>query len=208
MRSLDGKPKYRFWVGFRGLHAVTKLDRYLLPDFDETTSNLFGSKYFSVLDCYSGIWQVKIREDHKEKTAFTVPSGHFEFNRLLFSLSSSQANFRLRNIDLRNLIWDECFVFIDDVILFYKTAEEHATRLKHMLEQFDKANLQRHPQKCTVAQPRINYLGYVLSQDGVSTSPDKVKALKDYLVPTNARDVKTFLGLASFYRRLARISPN
>jgi len=202
-RSPDGKPKYRFCVDFRALNAVTKFDPYSLPVFEETTSTLHGSKYFSVLDCYSGFWQVKIKEEHKERTGFTVPSGHFEFNRLPFGLSNSPANFqRLMDLVLKDLIGDELHVFIDDVIIFSKTAEEHAARLEHVLDRFDRANLQLHPQKCSIARPQVNYLGYVLSQDGITASPDKVKAVRNYPTPINVRDVRAFLGLASFYRRL------
>jgi len=72
-RSTDGKPKFRFCVDFRALNEVTKFDTYPLPVFEETTSSLHGSKYFSVLDCYSGFWQINIKEEHKERTGFTVP---------------------------------------------------------------------------------------------------------------------------------------
>ena len=166
---------------------------------------MFGSRYFSVLDCYSGFWQVEIKEEHKERTGFTVPFGHYEFNRLPFGLSNSPANFqRLMDTVLKDLVGDECHVFVDDDVVFWRTAEEHAARLEHVLERFDMANLQLHPQKCAFAQPQVNYLGYVLSQDGISASPDKVKAEKEYPVPKNVKDVRAFLGLASFYRKLVQ----
>jgi len=75
-RSTDEKPKFRICVDFRALNSVTKFDTYQLPIFDEAMSNLHGSKYYSVLDCYSGFWQINIKEEHKEKTGFTVPSRH------------------------------------------------------------------------------------------------------------------------------------
>ena len=154
-KSLDGKPKYRYCVDFRSLNAVTKLDPYSLPIVDEITSNLFGSNYFRSWTV-SVFWQVKIKEEHKERTAFTVPSGHFEFNRLPFGLSNSPANFqRLMDFVLRNLIGEEYFVYIDDVILFPKTAEEHATRLEHLLELFENANLQLHPQNAWSRNPKF-----------------------------------------------------
>ena len=91
-KSLGGRPKHRFCVDFRALNVVTKFDPYPLPKFEETTSTLHGSKYFSVSDCYSGFWQMSIKEEHRERTGFTVPSGHYEFNRLPFGLSNSPSN--------------------------------------------------------------------------------------------------------------------
>jgi len=105
-------------------------------------------------------------------------------------------------IVLKNLVGEECYVFIDDVIIFSKTAAEHASRLENVLARFEKANLHLHPGKCVIVQPQVNYLGYVLSENGVSTSADKVEAVKNYPTPKNVRDVRSFLGLASFYGRL------
>ena len=106
----NGVPKYRFCVDFRALNAVTKYNSYRLPRFEETTSILSGSKYFSVLDCYSGFWQIDIHEPHREKTAFSVPSlGHYQFNRLPYGLSNSAASFqRLMNLVLKNLTGMDC----------------------------------------------------------------------------------------------------
>ena len=199
----DGKPRYRFCVDFRALNSVTRFDPYPLPLIEEATSALHGSKYFSVLDCYSGFWQMGIREEHKELTGFSVPSGHYEFNRLPFGLSNSPANFqRLMDTVLKNLTGTECFVFIDDVIIFSNTAEEHARRLESVLQRFDQANLQLHPGKCAFAQPQVQYLGYVLSEQGATASPEKVKAVQNFPTPKCVKDIRSFLGLASFYRRL------
>ena len=164
---------------------------------------LHGSKYFTVLDCYSGFWQIKIAEEDKAKTAFSTTSGHYHFNRLPYGLSNSPASFqRLIDVVLRNLTGTECFVFIDDVILFSDTIQEHARRLEHVLQRFEKANLQLQPEKCVFAQPQVEYLGYVVARDGVSASPEKVKVVRQYPVPKNVKDIRSFLGLASFYRRL------
>ena len=108
------------------------------------------------------------------------------------------------DIVLKNLVGISCYVYLDDVVIFSKTAQEHAQRLENILHRFDKANLQLNPDKCVIAQPQVNYLGYVLSEKGVSASPDKVKAVRDYPPPKNVKDVRAFLGLASFYRRLVQ----
>ena len=105
------------------------------------------------------------------------------------------------DVVLQNLIGVQCYVFIDDII-FSKSAEEHAARLENVLERFDKENLQLHPGKCAIAQPQVHYLGYVLSDNGVSASADKVKAVKNYPTPRSPKEDRAFLDLASFYRRL------
>jgi hypothetical protein len=119
-KSPDGLSQHwRFCVDFRSLNPVTEFDTYPLPVFEETTSTLHGARYFSVLDCYSGFWQISIREEDKQKTSFSVPCGKYEFNRLPYGLSNSPSSFqRLMDVILKNLVGTECWVFIDDVIIF------------------------------------------------------------------------------------------
>jgi hypothetical protein len=105
---------------------------------------------------------------------------------------------------LQDLAGTDCYVYLDDLILFSNTAEEHALKLGRVLERFERANLQLHPGKCEIAQPQVKYLGYTLSEKGVSASLDKVDAVKNYPTPRNTKDVRAFLGLASFYRRLVQ----
>ena len=135
-KSGDGKPIFRLCLEFRALKAVTKFESYPLPRFDETISTLFGSKYFILLDCYRSFWQVNIKEEHKEWTAFTVPSCHYDFNSLPFDLSDSPSNFKR---------------LIDVVLKNYNMAEEHSLLLENLLYRFDEANLQLHPGKCDFA---------------------------------------------------------
>jgi len=106
------------------------------------------------------------------------------------------------DVVLRDLTGTECWIFIDDLILFSDTIEEHASRLEHVLQRLDRANLQLQPTKCAFAQAEVQYLGYVVSRDGITASPDKLEAVQRYPVPKNAKDIRSFLGLASFYRRL------
>jgi hypothetical protein len=145
-KPLDGKPKYGFCVNFRALNAVTQLDTYPLPLIEQASLALHGSKYFSTIDLSSGVWQVKIAEEDKMKTAFLTPSGHYHFQRLPYGLSNSPASFqRLMDMELRNLTGELCYVFIDNVLVFTDTIEKHARRLEKVLQHFEKADLLLQP---------------------------------------------------------------
>ena len=103
---------------------------------------------------------------------------------------------------LKNLIGTECFIFIDNLIIYSRTAEEHAPRLGNVLHRLEKANLQLHSGKCVFAKSQVQYLGYILSENGISAYPENGKAVRQYPTAKCVRDVRAFLGLASFYRRL------
>jgi hypothetical protein len=98
------------------------------------------------------------------------------------------------DVVLKDLVGSECYVFMDDIVVLSRTAEEHALRLENVLERFHRASLQLHPGKCETAKTSVKYLGYVLSDKGVSASADKVKAVRDYPIPKVAKDVTAFIG--------------
>jgi hypothetical protein len=106
------------------------------------------------------------------------------------------------DIVLRDLKGTECWVYFDDIILYSDTIEEHAQMLGHVLHRFEKANLRLQSAKCVFAKPQVQCLGYIASIEGISASPDKVEAVTNFPVPKNVKEVRSFLGLASFYRRL------
>jgi len=126
---------------------------------------------------------------------------HYEFNRLPFGLSNSPANFQqLMDAVLKDLVGTECWLFINDIIVYSTSAEEHAARLENVLRRFVETNLQLHPGKCVFTQPQVQYLRFIPSENGVTASPDKMKAVKQYPTPKCVKDVRAYLGLASFYR--------
>jgi hypothetical protein len=203
-KSESAKPRYRICVDYRQVNAMTKYNSYPLPRYEDTVSTLAGCKWFSKVDLYSGFWQINICESDREKTALLVHNcGHYEFNCLPYGMANSPSSFqRLMDIVLKNLKGSECWVFMGDVIIFSDTVQEHATCLANVFEKFNKANLQLQLEKCDFSKDRVVYLSFVLSQKGIESADDKIRAVQQYPVPKSVKEVRAFLGLYSSYRRL------
>ena len=201
-KSLDGTPSFRFCVDFRAVNAITVPDVYPLPNITETLDYLGRSCYFSTLDLTSGYYQIPMHPDSREKTAFNVEGGHFEYNRMPFGLRNAPSSFqRMMDGVLRGLKPSQCLVYLDDVIIFGASIEEHAERLRNVFERLREAKLSLKFEKCHFAKERVKYLGHVIDGKGVGPDPDKIQAVRSYPVPTCVKEVQSFLGLANYYRR-------
>ncbi len=200
VRKKDGS--LRFCVDYRRLNAVTRFDAYPLPRIDDTLEALGGTKFFSTLDLISGYWQVGLSEDAKRKAAFTTRNGLFLWNVMPFGLCNAPSTFeRLMETVLRGLQWQQCLVYLDDVIVFAKTEEDMLSRLDTVFGRLLGAGLKLKPRKCALFSTKTEYLGHVVSESGIKVNPDKVRAVKEWPVPESKREVRSFLGTASYYRR-------
>ncbi|KRZ67383.1 Retrovirus-related Pol polyprotein from transposon 17.6 [Trichinella papuae] len=203
VRKKDGSP--RFCVDYRRLNAVTRADAQPIPRIDDTLDALAGAKWFSTLDLVSGYWQVEVAEEDREKTAFSTLLGLFQFRVMPFGLCNAPATFqRLMEKALRGLTWKTCFVYLDDIIVFGKTEEEHLERLEGVLSRLQSVGLKIKPEKCQLMRQSVHYLGHVVTQHGVGTDPEKTAAVQKWPTPRCVREVRQFLGLASYYRRFVR----
>ena len=203
IRKKDGS--IRFCVDYRRLNEITVSDAYPLPRTEDCLDALAGNCWFSTMDLQSGFWQVPLAEASKEKTAFSTKMGLFHFNVLPFGLSNSPACFeRLMEKVLKGLQWEECLLFVDDTIVPSKTFEEGIERLEHVLQRFSQANLKLKPTKCNLFQKRIKFLGHVVSKDGTETDPEKIVAVRNWPVPKSAKQVRSFIGLCTYYRKYVK----
>lgn len=203
VRKRDGG--LRFCVDYRKLNDVTRKDAYPLPRIDDALDSLNKACWFSTLDLASGYWQVELDPVDKYKTAFITRQGLFEFNVLSFGLCNSPSTFqRLMDLVLADLQWTTCLVYLDDIIIFGRTFQEHLDRLDEVLIKLRQANLKVKPTKCNLFATQVQYLGHIISSKGVKADPAKVEAVRQWPVPKNQTEVRSFLGLASYYRRFVK----
>ena len=192
----------RFCIDYRKLNNKTIRDAYSLPRIDESLDSLSGSKYFSKLDLRSGYWQVGVKETDKYKTAFSAdPLGFFECNRMAFGLTNAPATFqRLMERCMGELHLKECLIYLDDIIIFSKSFDEHIKSLENVFKQLELHGLKLKASKCEFFKASVQYLGHIVSDKGVQTDPDKISALKDWPAPSNIKELRSFLGFAGYYR--------
>ena len=196
----------RLCVDYRTLNKKTIKDAYALPRIEDILDTLSGSKYYSVLDMKSGYYQVEIEEKHKERTAFTVgPLGLWEYNRLAFGLSNSPSMYqRLMEECLGDLNMKICVIYLDDLIIFADSFEEHMRRLEIVFNRLRECNLKLAAKKCALLQEKVKYVGFIVSSEGIETDPAKVEKVKNWPRPSTPDDVRQFVGFAGYYRRFIK----
>ena len=157
---------------------------------------LGAAKYFSTLDLASGFHQVPVHPDSKSKTAFSTVNGHYEFNKMPFGLKNAPATFqRCMDLVLVGLQGVELFVYMDDIVIYADSLEEHSRKLRILLARLQNAGLTLQPEKCRFLRREVAYLGHVISAKGVKPDPGKIMAVKLFPIPKTRKNVKQFLGL-------------
>ena len=200
VKKKDGS--VRFCVDYRKLNLLTRKDAYPLARVDRCLDTLSGSLWFSTFDLRSGFHQVTMHPDDVNKTTFICHRGTFRFPKMPFGLCNAPATFqRLMDTVLTGLNFEICLAYLHDIILFSHDLDSHLDRLQRLFERLRAANLKLKPSKCEILQRQVNFLGYTVSRDGVSTDPEKVKAIRDWPTPQNLRQSRAFVGLCQYYRR-------
>ena len=163
-------------------------------------SYLGGNSFFTVLDMKSGYHQVEIEKEHKCRTAFTVgPLGFYKFNRMPFGLANSPATYqRLMEECLGDLHTRICFIYLDDLIIFSKTVDEHLNRLEQVFQRLRDVGLKLSPKKCSLFQRKVKYIGHIVSEDGIKADPEKVSKVVNWPRPSSPDEVRRFLGFVGY----------
>lgn len=195
----------RLCVDYRALNNITIKNSYPLPRVDELFDRLQGARYFSKIDLRSGYHQIRIEDEDVPKTAFRTRYGHFEFLVLPFGLTNAPATFmHLMHETFRPFLDSFVIVFLDDILIFSKTQEEHARHVRQVLDVLRKQLLFAKLSKCELFRTEVEFLGHLISRDGVRMMEDKVKAVQEWPVPTTVTQVRAFLGTAGYYRKFIK----
>lgn len=192
-------------IDYRALNNVTRKNGYPLPRIQELLDLVGRSKYLTKLDLASGYWQLRMDKDSVQKTAFNTIWGKYEWLGMPFGLCNAPATFQnLMNDTLRPILGKSVVVYLDDILVFSDTAEDHYRHLREVLEQLRKAQLYTKPSKCIFAQDKLEFCGHIVGSGSVEPVRAKVDLVRDWPVPKTAHDVRQFLGLASYYRRFVK----
>jgi hypothetical protein len=190
----------RLCVDFRGLNAITKKNRFPLPLVDDLLDRVRGCKFFTVIDLKSAYSHLRIREGDEWKTAFRTHLGLFEHLIVPYGLTNAPAAWQAFIQDvLSDLIDVVCVVYLDDILIFSKTQEEHDTHMKLVLDRLCTAHLCANPKKCEFDKLEVEYLGFIITSEGIKMNPKKLDTITDWPKPEKLKDLQGFLGFTNFY---------
>lgn len=196
---------YRLVVDHRGLNQVLRRDNYPLPRVDDLLDHLKASRVFSVLDMRSGFHQIKIADEDTHKTAFVCSEGLFEYLRMSMGMSNAPSCFqRLLETIFADMITKGVLIYIDDIVIYSETEEQHELLLKQVLRRLEAARLSLRPEKCQFFQEKVSYLGHLVSAEGLYPLHENVKKVQQYPVPLDINQLRSFVGLASYYRKFVK----
>ncbi|XP_044572124.1 uncharacterized protein LOC123257372, partial [Drosophila ananassae] len=198
----SGKKKFRIVIDYRSLNEITIDDKYPIPVMDEILDKLGKCQYFTTIDLAKGFHQIQMDENSISKTAFSTKNGHYEYTRMPFGLKNAPATFqRCLNNLLEDLIYQHCLVYMDDIIIFSTSLEEHILSIKKVFSKLREANLKLQLDKCEFMKKETEFLGHIITTEGIKPNPQKIEAIQKFPIPKTQKEIKSFLGLCGFYRK-------
>jgi hypothetical protein len=196
---------WRMCTDSRAINKITIIYRFPLSRMDDLIDCLRGANYFSKIDLKSGYHQIRMREGDERKTTFKTSHGLYEWLVMPFILTNAPSTFmRLMNEVLKDFIGKFMIVYLDDTLVFSKTKEEHLRHLTLVMKRVQQEQLLINLKKSSFMKIDLIYLGFVISSNKLKMDPEKVKAIKEWSSPKNIFEVRSFHGLASFYRKFIR----
>ena len=195
----------RLCIDYRALNRLTIKNGYPLPRIDDIFDQLNGAKFFTKIDLRSGYHQIRLAATSAALTAFRTRYGHFEFTVLPFGLTNAPGSFMsVMNHIFQDFLDKFVIVYLDDILIYSKTIEEHTEHLKNVLMRLREQKFYGKLSKCDFAVNEVEYLGHIISSNGISVEKEKVKAISEWPRPKSKRDVQSFLGLVNYYRRFIK----
>ena len=201
----DGKPRWRVVLDFRPLNEKTIGMAYPLPNITDIFDQVGIATYYTVIDCVSGFHQIKMAPEDAHKTAFSTPSGHYEFVRMPFGLRNAGVEYQnAMNITLDGMLGKGVFVYMGDIVIYARDLVEHENLFNEVMSRLRKANWKLEPDKCELLKREVIYLGHIISEQGIKPDPKKIEAVKEFPRPKNIKNIRQFLGLAGYYRKFIK----
>lgn len=197
-KKKDGSP--RLCIDYRRLNDITESNAYPMPDLNTLIRQMRGAKVFSVLDLKAGYWQVPLNQNARKYTAFRTRRGLYQFRVLPFGLKNSPMTFvRLMDEALKGYLDEFVRVYLDDIVVFSNTTDEHQCHLDKVLERLQRHGLTCNPEKCRFGATEISFLGHLVTSEGIDKQPEKLEGIINYPQPIKLRDLRKFLGVCNWY---------
>ena len=206
--SLFIRNTFRFACDFRKVNSVTRPIAFPQITLQSVVDELGNAKanIFSVFNCFSGFFQLKLHPETKHKTGIITESGCWQFKKLPFGLMNSPAAFAMVMTKiLSGLLFKSALAYIDDVLAYSSSFEQHLKHLELIFDRFRKGGIKFKPSKCVFAKKSVTYLGHTLTNEGISIDKDKASVIRDYQIPKSQKQVRQFLGCVQYYKRFIKI---
>jgi len=200
VKKKDGS--WRFYVDYRKLNDMTIKNRFPMPIIEEILDELAGAKFFTKLGMKVGFHQIRMLPEDEQKTAFKTHQGHYQFKVMPFGLTNAPATFQcVMNQVLQPFLRQFVLVFLDDIMIYSASWNDHLQHLQQVLETLRKHQFYLKLSKCSFAQASLEYLGHIISDSGVATDQTKIEAMVNWPIPTSMTELRAFLDLIGYYRK-------